>query len=131
MSSGCGCIYVDSYDSPEFYSVSIRRARKRYRCQECLKDIQPGASYQYVAGKWFGSFDQIRTCLTCCSIREVFFCEGFEHYNLYEYLDEHIENMGGDIASECLVKLSPEARAIVCDKMEGVWERLYGDEESD
>lgn len=130
MNEACSCIWVDDGDVPcAFASSRVVTARKEHRCTECNETISKGAQYEYVCGKWDGQFQVFRTCETCLSIRDVFFCDGWQYAGLWIYLDEHIRELNGDIPSECLVKLSSAARAVVCDKIEEEWRRTYDEEE--
>lgn len=61
--------YCD-YDPPaEFYGVSIRKARKQHRCEECGRYILPGERYEKVVGKWEGEVSGFNTCTHCLDIR--------------------------------------------------------------
>lgn len=121
----CGCVYLDNARSEAtFFSSKEVIARKEYHCCECNEPIKAGHKYERVTGKWEGSFDTFRTCLDCVSIRNVFFCNGFEFGGLFYYLDSHIDDLNGAIASECLVKLTPKARQKVCAMIEQAWKGL-------
>jgi hypothetical protein len=61
----CSC----DFDPPEFYNCETRRARKRYRCEECRYEIQPGEVHEYVSGKWEGYLNSFRTCQRCVDLR--------------------------------------------------------------
>ena len=67
MSYDCSC----DYDPPEFYSVSIRLARRPHKrgCEECGQPIKVGQRYEEVAGKWDGYFDTFKTCQGCLDLR--------------------------------------------------------------
>lgn len=62
------CCYCD-YDAPSFYSSRIQRSRRARHCEECGHKIQPGELYEYVAGKWEGSFESHITCGQCHDMR--------------------------------------------------------------
>lgn len=64
--SSCYC----DYDQPEFWSRTTPKARKRYTCEECGGPILPGERYEYIAGKWDGSFGEFKTCERCADIRQ-------------------------------------------------------------
>lgn len=42
-----------------------RKARKAHACCECGRRIEPGETYEYVAGKIDGDFRQWKTCAHC------------------------------------------------------------------
>lgn len=65
MSYDCSC----DYDPAEFYSASIRTARKSHKCEECGAPILPGDKYEAVVGKWDGNLDTFKTCEPCVDIR--------------------------------------------------------------
>lgn len=124
MSDPCGCIYVSDYDPPELYDPRIRVARKGHWCGECHSPILPGESYEYVFGKWEGRIDTCKTCLTCLSIREAFFCDGFMHGSVMENVREHIYGLDGRIGFDCLEKLNDQARTRILKIMEEVMRDL-------
>lgn len=57
-------------DPPRVYSSAKRKARKRYRCQECGGSIERGEKYEYVSGLWQGGWEEHRTCGYCLEIRK-------------------------------------------------------------
>jgi hypothetical protein len=91
----CACILVDSYDSPAFYNAQRRKARKDHICDECGCTITPGNVYENATGKWDGCLDTFKCCSDCLSIRDSFFCDGYLHGGLWEYLSVHISDMNG------------------------------------
>lgn len=78
MECSCACGY-DSGDRPEFFREEVITARKPHVCYECFETIASGEQYEYVVGKWDGSFDQIHTCLPCVAIRTSL-CGGYWEY---------------------------------------------------
>lgn len=71
------CVYVGDYEEADFYSASLRRARKEYRCCECDDTILPGDLHEYVCGRWDGLFATYRTCARCVNIRADYFPDGW------------------------------------------------------
>jgi hypothetical protein len=126
--SDCGCIYVSDYDPPEFYSGIMFRARKEHVCNECFRIIKPREKYERVAGKWGGNIDVYKTCIDCLSVRDVFFCSGWLHEGVWEYVHNHIMCLDGDVSSSCLIHLTPRAREKVCEIIERCWEVWEEDE---
>jgi len=120
----CGCVVADDYDGPEFYSETMRKARKEHRCTECRRIIEHGEHYEYVTGKWDGEFSEHKTCPDCLSIRKAFFCKGWGHGAIYEDLWDHIYYMDGSVSSDCIVPLTATARECVCAMIEEAWTRL-------
>jgi len=130
----CSCIVVDDYDLPDFYVSETRRARKEYKCGECRRQIQSGETYEHVRGKWDGAITVYRTCVDCLSVRNSFFCDGFVHGNIWEVLEEHLDELvrfGNGVADSCIAPLTPRAREQVCDFVEEIWSEMDGVEDVD
>jgi len=112
--SGCGCVYVDYDNGPEFMCESIHKARKLHRCGECRRDIRPGELYEHVVGKWDGDFAAVKTCADCQSIRKAFFCGAWTYGDIMEDLQESLR-YEDDLGLCCLDGLTPAARETVMD----------------
>jgi len=63
-------------------------------------------------------------------MREAFFCSGYPPGRIWEALGGHVAEMDGQIASACLLALTPGARAKVLDEIDDYWAAAYGKEES-
>lgn len=124
----CACVYVGGYDGPNLYWVKMRIARKPNTCIECERTIEPGEKYEHDQSRYEDWWSSHVTCLDCKSIRDSFFCDGWLFGSMLDNLHEHIENMNGEIASECIVPLTPRAREMVCEMIEKAWE-IFEDEE--
>jgi hypothetical protein len=61
----CNC---GDYEPPEFAWDRNVKAKKRHRCGECLRAIEPGETYQKCCGKWDGEFNTYKTCLGCIDL---------------------------------------------------------------
>ena len=123
----CGCVYVGiDYDYSSHQWTTHPVARKRYVCCECWEAILPKEKYERVKGVRDGDWREYKTCLDCVSIRDQFFCEGYYWSRMWEFLNNHIQDMEGNISSEYLMKLTPKARADVCDAIEEYWEEFDG-----
>ncbi len=59
----CDCDY------PEFFSETIRTARKAHKCGECFSPINLGEKYNYSSGKWDNFVGSYKTCLRCDTLR--------------------------------------------------------------
>lgn len=66
--SACYC-YCDYDAAPEFFSEKFVVAKKEHKCCECGKTIAVGAEYEYVSGKWDGSFGSFKSCIKCSDLR--------------------------------------------------------------
>ena len=123
MSCSCINIGVDDADDIDIQAVHEKRvARKEYRCCECHRIIKRGETYDNARGKWGGSFSTFRTCSTCESIRSAFFCNGWIFGEVIERLEDHINDVDGNISSECLAGMTKQARDRVCDMIDKYWE---------
>lgn len=79
------------YEYPEVSIETIRKARKKHYCQECLQIINPGDRYQY--GKYL--HDHIWTthkiCIDCLALSKLLL-QGNECGYAFGYLFEEIIN---------------------------------------
>lgn len=127
----CSCVCVD-YGGPyaEFYTESMVKAKKKHKCCECGKEIEPGETYEKITGKWDSFIETYRTCKNCLNIKEVFFCEGWLFEGMKEALYEHLQDIlyYGEFPGECLVKLESGAREYVCEMIEKIWEDMNEEE---
>jgi len=121
----CSCVYIGDYDQPEFHRESLQKAIKSHRCDECGKIIKPGEKYEYSLGKWDGIFGYNKTCLDCLSIRNEFFCEGFFYGQMFKCLHEHLNEIYGQVSSDCLLALTPAAMTKICGLIDDIWEDKY------
>jgi len=119
----CSCIYVEPEDG--FVTVSsdqiIKRSRKNHKCDECRQVINLGESYRKEVFIFEG-FNVHRTCNTCLSVRETFFCDGIIYGEMWYLLREEIAIIDGDINQTCIASLIPSARNKVCDMIEKYWD---------
>ncbi len=120
-SMDCSCIYINTDNGPEFSETTYPVARKTHRCTECYRDIKHGEKYEKCTGVWEGDFETYKTCIDCLSIRENFFCDGWQFTSVIEFLGYHIEETNGEISENCLVNLTVTARAKVCEMIEDNW----------
>lgn len=120
----CACVYSPyEGDPPEFESTTQQKARKVHICCECGRKIMPGEKYERTSGMWDGAMQTFRICADCLSVLDSFFCDGRTFECMWDDLYEHIRCMRGEIASSCLVSLTPAARKDVCEMIEEQWER--------
>jgi len=118
----CACIDVDVDGSPGFHSATMRIARKQHKCCECGRVIEPREKYEYVTGKWARERSVYKTCPDCLSVREAFMCGSYYYTQVWEYVNEHLVEMGGKIASDCLLSLTKRARELACDMIQEIWD---------
>jgi hypothetical protein len=118
----CGCAYVESDgETGVVLSQRVQKARKAHRCCACGRKINNKEHYEYVSGIWGDCFDTYKTCVDCLSIRKAFFCGSY----CFEFQDDlyyHLENVDGQVKSECLEALTPAARSYIIDMIDEIWE---------
>jgi hypothetical protein len=108
----------------DFYSESIRTARKPHVCVECQLPIAPGHRYWHAAGKSDGAIWAVKTCALCYEIRCAFVCGGW----LFGCLWDEIEAVMFPVWEtespiDCLAKVeSLEARTVLRSRYEE-WQR--------
>lgn len=109
MSDECGCVYTNSgdYDSPTFESTTWRTARKPHKCAECGDMISSGALYEYISGRWDGTFVTVKTCAACQEVRVSLCCDGWVYGRLWEDVRAYFQE-GGKITG-CLAQLETAA----------------------
>lgn len=80
------------YDPPSLYVRTTRKARKQHKCSECRRSIEPGETYQHVAGVWDGGMSTYKTCQHCVAGQNLLIdkCGGFLHEGIEEDLVEHL-----------------------------------------
>ena len=100
---------------PAFSSTSTPRAKQEHICCECRDVIPKGAKYQRTSGKWDGSMDTYKTCLSCVEIRDHFACNGFMYGQLWQDLRKNFFP-GMRAGGPCMDGLSPEAKTRLFDK---------------
>jgi len=133
--SNCGCVYVNIGE--ECFSGSNTKktfAAHEIECCECDRTIDIGETYAKTLA-WYDPKKQPESplrydmCLDCASIRDVFFCEGYLYRGMYELLEKHIEENNVEISSDCLARLTKDARNRVCDMIEEWWGKNYYEED--
>lgn len=120
----CACIDnendFDGWDYEPTESFPI--AKKNWKCGECRRTIPIGEKYSCHTGKWMGKFVIDRTCMDCRSVTEHLFCS-WTYGMVWDELTDHLHDTIGEISWEKVAKLTPVARAMVCDLIERVWEK--------
>jgi len=91
--------------------------------------VRVGEKYEFARLKYDGRWSSYVTCRDCESIRDSFFCDGWLFETLLDDLQEHINAMNGEIASECLEPLTLRAREMVCDMIEKAWAHLEDEDD--
>lgn len=118
----CTCtISVDHDGGPEAFKKIVRTARKEHRCDECYRTIMPGEKYEYVSGIWDGRPESYKTCLDCVSLRETFF-DSWCYTQVWDDFNDEFGCVGAVVPEACIAKLTPGARAKVCQFIEDGWE---------
>jgi hypothetical protein len=117
------------FDEPcKIISVQKTRARKEHKCMECNNTISAGTLYEKYVGVSENKIFKHKTCLSCLSIREVFF-QNYWFGGVFEELNNEISQSSGNISEACIRELTPDARAIVCELIEEYWEQWFNEGE--
>jgi hypothetical protein len=82
-----------------------------------------GEKYERVEYVFEDDFYTDKTCNDCLSIVKEFFCGGCCIDTMYEDFELHLEEIDGQIKSECLERLTPRAKAKVIDMIDSIWAR--------
>jgi hypothetical protein len=124
--SGCACIYVESDDPLEILFEYRGPAHYHWKCYECDGIIKPGDLFEVFTGRdsYHDEVSTYHTCGDCLSIRAEFFCAGWAFGMMFEDVGTHIDEVYGEISSECLAALTPTARGWVIDMIDEVWEEM-------
>lgn len=119
MSCAEVCIGDMGYEgsSGDFACESTRLARRRHRCCECNREIDPGELYEHVAGKSDGGMFAEKTCAECAEIRKALVCGNFFYGMLWESIAEEVFPAWDRTGPwDCLAKIdSPAARQALTD----------------
>ena len=118
----CACMDFDCDESAEVFTSRCRKAKVFHKCCECRREIKPGEEYTSDKGKWGGEWDEFKTCADCKSLREAFFCGGYEYTAIREHIYEHITEAGGVVSSDWIIKLTPPAREWVFSIIQELWD---------
>lgn len=75
----------------EFFEDGDRKARKTHVCEECGRNIEPGETYHYYAGRWDGDFCNGKRCSHCEAVTHWLHavCGGYMIGDLRGELAEH------------------------------------------
>lgn len=122
----CGCISVYVDDVLEELEEVILTSSVPDTCGECGVTIPPGEEYEFFVGRDSedGSITDFVTCMDCRSIRNEFFCEGWFYGRILDDVNTHVYDLGGEISSECLARLTPGGRDIILSYIDDVFEEI-------
>ena len=122
----CSCsAYGGDFDDDGGYSSSRElTARKEHECYECQRAIKKGENFTYHSIFSDGTIANFKVCTTCASIIGAFFPYGWAFGQVLEDLSEYLfDAWQEDLPSDCISKLTPAARDIVCDILGGFQEK--------
>jgi len=75
--------------------------------------------------KYYGTYEGDRymhkTCMDCVSFRDNFFGD-WTFETLWEKFSNHMDDCGWQVPEKCLSKVTPAARAEICEMIEKYWE---------
>jgi len=118
----CACVYTECDNSATILSDKVVMARKDHKCYECRRVIKKGEQYEYVSGLCDGDFFTHKTCTDCASIRGSFFCESWNYGQILEDLRYHLDDLDGQVSSDCVTSLTPRAKEMVLDMIQKIWD---------
>lgn len=119
----CSCS-ASSYDGDGYYSSRHRIAAKESKCPECGRTIKKGEKYLFMTTFYEGSIVNNKVCKDCESIINNFFEDGFMYGSIYEDLESYIDAAwNDDLPSNCISKLTPDAKESVCDILQRYQEK--------
>jgi len=113
-------VEVDIDEHPSLFSENTITARKKHRCGECGKIINPDEQYERASGIWDGKFCTMKTCLVCLELRKQFCCS-WTYGEVLQDIRESLYQMG-DVDLGCLDGLSPQAVSVMDEMIEDLWE---------
>lgn len=117
----CSCSASGNYDNDDQigYHEKQIKAAKQHICPECGKTIEKGEEFVFCSIMMVEAISNRKMCLDCYDISEKFFSNGYIfgciHDTLFSYLNDNWMN---DLPSNCISKLRPRAKAIVCDMLQ-------------
>ena len=117
----CACISAHIDDESEVLSCKTVTAKKNHSCCECGIQIEPGSRYWNEKTVYDGKYDRYKTCLDCMSVREHLLCD-FYYEMIWETVREFIIEYPEDLPWAKIGRLTPAARAKVCDIIKEAWE---------
>lgn len=120
----CACMDLDCDEKAEKFTSCMPKARKPHRCCECRREIAIGETYSLENGNWEGSWQKFRTCVDCLSIRNAFFCGGYEYETVLEHVEEYINSANGEVSSDWIMQLTPRAADKIFGMIEKCWKRI-------
>jgi hypothetical protein len=123
MACSCSIYACDDEYLAGFMQDKIVKARKVHHCSECSRVILPGEKYEHTKCVMDGEWSRHKTCLDCQSIRLSFF-ESYIFGQLWESFREYLCDCRGQVPESCIAKLTPAARAKVCELIEQNWDYL-------
>ena len=120
----CSCS-IDGLDGDRFEDVEqkifIKENKSIKKCCECGRKILIGEEFEWYKGYYDGQHYIHYTCLDCLSLRDNFFSSWlFE--SIWEIFRENMNGCDWQVPEKCLSKLTPAARAKVCESIENYWE---------
>lgn len=128
--SSCSCINIGTdSDSLECTNKKLFRCTHSKKCDECRKIINRGELFywsiwqycDYETDEYYGDAEYESTCIDCQSIRDEFFCNGFNFQFTWNDLKDHIDDINGELSSECLLRLTIGARNKVIDMIDELY----------
>ena len=116
-----GCSSNGTYENPK--ERILTNKSNSLKCGECDRKIKRGEQYEWYQGEYDGDRHTHYTCLDCVSLKEQFFYD-YTFERLWEDFNQHMDDCEWQVPEDCLSKVTPATRAIICENIESEWEYL-------
>lgn len=117
--NGLGC--NDEYEECEEKILIHQTPSVIIKCGECERRIEIGEEYEWYRGEHDGDRYTHHTCMDCLSLRFYFFGD-WTFETLWESFKDHMDECDWQVPESCLSKVTPAARAEICEYIEKAWE---------
>jgi len=116
----CACISESVDGECEVVVDKKATARKLHHCCECSCEITPGTEYRKETVRDIDRIEQYKTCMDCMSVREHLVCDFF-YTRIWDTIADFIDDYSSDMPWAKIGRLTPVARARVCEMIERAW----------
>lgn len=115
----CSCNAASYGEGIGYWSKREIKAAKNHVCYECGGVIKKGELFSYHTVFERGGVDNFKLCMSCDSITENFFSNGWMFGFVIDDLKDYLHySWREDLPSSCISKLEPKARDMVCDYLQ-------------
>jgi len=111
----------DGYENPQREVLTNNSDLLILKCGECDRQINKGDVFEWYRGEYDGKACTHHTCSDCLSFRDNFFGD-WTFEELWETFSDYMDDCGWQVPEKCLSKVTPAARAKICEMIEKYWE---------